>query len=119
MADPLFLDTTAHDYHLRPGSPCIDTGDPASPIDPDGSRVDMGWLTFVLPRPVLSVPAVGTIGFQFRLTGYTNRNYAIDYSTNARTWSTLTTISHRADPETVTTPLPESPMRIYRARLVP
>jgi len=119
MADPLFLDTTAHDYHLRPGSPCIDTGDPASPIDPDGSRVDMGWLTFVVPRPVLSVPAVGTSGFEFRLTGYTNRNYAIDYSTNARTWSTLTTISHRADPETVTTPLPESPMRIYRARLVP
>lgn len=36
--DPLF--TT--DYHLLAGSPCIDTGDPASPLDPDGTRADMG-----------------------------------------------------------------------------
>ena len=29
-------------FHLQFGSPCMDTGDPASPRDLDGSRVDMG-----------------------------------------------------------------------------
>lgn len=31
-----------HDFHLRPGSPCIDTGDPGVPLDPDGTISDMG-----------------------------------------------------------------------------
>jgi len=33
---------------LKPGSPCIDAGDPASPPDPDGSRVDVGAIPFAL-----------------------------------------------------------------------
>jgi hypothetical protein len=45
-ADPLFVDPTSGDYHLKPGSPCIDTGDPASPLDPDGTRADMGAFPF-------------------------------------------------------------------------
>ena len=40
-ADPLFTDPGAGDLSLRPGSPCIDAGDPAF-TDPDGSRSDMG-----------------------------------------------------------------------------
>ncbi len=31
---------------LLPGSPCIDAGDPASPLDPDGSRADIGAIPF-------------------------------------------------------------------------
>src|SRR5205085_11330617 len=42
-ADPLFVNPAAHDYHLQFGSPAIDTGDPASPFDPDGTRTDMGY----------------------------------------------------------------------------
>lgn len=34
------------DYRLLPSSPCIDTGDPASALDPDGTRADVGALAF-------------------------------------------------------------------------
>ncbi|MBT7270036.1 MAG: hypothetical protein HN829_04005, partial [Candidatus Marinimicrobia bacterium] len=36
--DPIFGDG----YTLQENSPCIDTGDPASELDPDGTRTDMG-----------------------------------------------------------------------------
>ncbi|MDP2895871.1 MAG: right-handed parallel beta-helix repeat-containing protein [bacterium] len=43
---PHFVDVNSGDYHLSTWSPCIDTGDPASPFSqepqPNGSRVDMG-----------------------------------------------------------------------------
>lgn len=42
-ADPLFHDPAHGDYALRPGSPCIDAGEPGT-TDADGSRVDMGAL---------------------------------------------------------------------------
>ncbi len=41
-ADPLFLDAANGDYHLTEYSPCIDAGDPNSPLDPDGTIADMG-----------------------------------------------------------------------------
>ena len=45
-SDPLFGSEANHDFHLRPGSLCIDSGDPVSPLDPDGSRADMGAYPF-------------------------------------------------------------------------
>jgi parallel beta-helix repeat protein len=44
--DPLFVDTTSYDYHLTEFSPCIDAGDPVSPLDPDGTIADIGALYF-------------------------------------------------------------------------
>ena len=44
--DPMFVDPEADNYNLQSGSPCIDTGDPNSPLDLDNTRADMGALYF-------------------------------------------------------------------------
>ena len=41
-AAPLFWIPAERDYHLRAGSPSIDTGALTAPLDPDGSRADQG-----------------------------------------------------------------------------
>ena len=41
-SDPLFVNSDFGDFHLQSISPCIDAGDPNDPLDPDGSRTDMG-----------------------------------------------------------------------------
>ncbi len=41
-ADPLFIYPSIFDLQLQPLSPCFDAGDPASPLDDDGSRADIG-----------------------------------------------------------------------------
>ena len=54
--NPMFVDTTNNDFHLQEGSPCIDTGDPASPLDPDSTRADMGALYFDQSAPQIELP---------------------------------------------------------------
>jgi predicted outer membrane repeat protein len=44
--DPLFRDAASGDWFLTPGSLAIDAGDPSGPLDPDGTRADMGALFF-------------------------------------------------------------------------
>ncbi|MCH7680592.1 right-handed parallel beta-helix repeat-containing protein [candidate division KSB1 bacterium] len=48
--DPLFVPDT---YNLSENSPCIDAGDPASQLDPDGTRNDMGALFF---NQIITIP---------------------------------------------------------------
>ncbi len=44
--EPDFWSLSGRDVRLRPGSPAIDAGDPGAPLDPDGSRADMGAYPF-------------------------------------------------------------------------
>jgi len=46
FAEPMFIGGSPFDFHLTSDSPCIDAGDPASPLDPDGSWADMGALYY-------------------------------------------------------------------------
>jgi len=41
-SDPAFVDAENGNFNLTENSPCINTGDPNSPLDPDNTRSDMG-----------------------------------------------------------------------------
>ncbi len=56
-ADPLFADSLNGDYSVLPGSPCIDAGDPASPLDSDGTVADIGLSNNSRPAAQVSTPA--------------------------------------------------------------
>ncbi|MBC8527454.1 MAG: PKD domain-containing protein, partial [Candidatus Cloacimonetes bacterium] len=60
--DPCFVDTTNGDYHLQSNSPCIDAGDPSSPLDPDGTIADMGAFYFDHNCPIADFTSDVTIG---------------------------------------------------------
>ncbi|MCP4583758.1 MAG: hypothetical protein GY839_19275 [candidate division Zixibacteria bacterium] len=42
--NPLFVDILVNDYRLYASSPCIDAGDPSSPLDSNGTIADIGAL---------------------------------------------------------------------------
>jgi hypothetical protein len=54
-SDPLFSDAVNGNFHLQAGSPCIDTGDPNSPPDPDSTRADMGAFPYLHPNLLVSL----------------------------------------------------------------
>jgi hypothetical protein len=118
---PLFVDAVARDFHLRPYSPSIDSGDPASPNDPDGSPTDQGCFTFQPPQPVLRDLQRSPGGaVQFTLEAYTNRNYVIDLSFDAVSWNPLKIVPQLIESNLVVdTTAADSSHRLYRARLPP
>lgn len=58
--DPEFVAPAMDDFHLLAISPCIDTGSPSSPPDPDGTRADMGALYFDQTGGGLLIPNAPT-----------------------------------------------------------
>jgi hypothetical protein len=77
---PRMVDPDNADYHLQEISPCIDAGDPASPMDPDSTIADIGALYFnqlaihveSIPGEVCEVttypnPSQGRITFELKL----------------------------------------------------
>lgn len=53
--DPLFVAPILGDFHLHSQSPCIDAGDPSSPLDPDSTIADMGRYFFNQGTPVITI----------------------------------------------------------------
>ena len=54
-ASPLFVDAGNRDFGLQMTSPCVDAGDPASAVDPDGTRADMGCFYYDQGSGVVAV----------------------------------------------------------------
>jgi hypothetical protein len=46
-ADPFFVSESSRDFNLTINSPCIDSGDPSTPSDPDATRTDIGAVNYV------------------------------------------------------------------------
>ena len=55
--DPMFV---VGDYQLRSGSPAINAGDPGSPLDPDGTRADIGAYYYAMAVSVPTAPSLSS-----------------------------------------------------------
>ena len=82
ISDPMFVNHTGNNYNLTENSPCIDAGDPSSPLDPDNTINDIGCLYYdqrllnVTLTPFgmpITVPANGG-SFEFNIAVSNNEN---------------------------------------------
>ena len=101
--DPKFVDPTNGDYHLQADSPCINAGDPASSLDPDGTVADIGAFYFPLDNPgppelqILAAPTTGplSLGVDFTCvdTGgpITSYHWSFGDGRTSSTWSPVHT----------------------------
>ncbi|MCK4695495.1 MAG: hypothetical protein KAT74_07020 [Candidatus Cloacimonetes bacterium] len=86
--DPLFVNPVNGDYLLQPASPCIDTGDPTSPLDPDGTNTDMGAYYFnQYNGPIWHVSTNGSdqTGTGWEQSPFATIQHGIDASSNTDT----------------------------------
>jgi hypothetical protein len=70
--DPLFVDPDSSDYNLQENSPCIDAGDPESPLDPDSTIVDMGAFYYSQSALIDPEDQQGLPGYFYLLPSYPN-----------------------------------------------
>jgi hypothetical protein len=86
--DPMFVDPSNADFSLQAGSPCIDAGDPSSPLDPDGTTSDMG--AYYYPNPSFCCSGItGNIdGDAEDLVDIADLTHLIDYLYITRTTPT-------------------------------
>jgi hypothetical protein len=77
------------DVRPGPGSPCIDAGDPAAPLDPDGSRDDIGALPYdpaYVHGPVVyctAKPSSGGCTPSISASGTSSATAAVQFSVDA------------------------------------
>ncbi|NQU06612.1 MAG: choice-of-anchor D domain-containing protein, partial [Calditrichaeota bacterium] len=83
-ADPLFADPGNGDFHLTANSPCIDTGDPNSNLDPDDTRADMGAFYFHQDNVIREVGLYDTPGSATGVTVVGSIAYVCDNQSGLR-----------------------------------
>jgi parallel beta-helix repeat protein/predicted outer membrane repeat protein len=74
FADPNFIDPGLLDFELTEKSPCIDAGNPESPLDPDSTVADVGRFYFDQGPVVIDPPGtfVGKIPTSYLIQNYPN-----------------------------------------------
>ena len=94
--DPMFENPTAGsgtsyngleaNWSLLEESPCIDTGDPNTPLDPDGSRADMGALYFnhIAVDPQIQNGGISLNNYPNPFNFQTNISYNIKPNRNSK-----------------------------------
>jgi len=69
--NPQFVDPVNGDFYLISSSPCIDAGDPTSPLDPDSTIADIGAYYFDQSAAVES-PAFSILPLAFSIVSFPN-----------------------------------------------
>jgi hypothetical protein len=103
LADPLFANADAHDYRLTGASPAIDSGDPATPKDEDGSRNDLGYLPF---KGAIAIATLQARTLTLSLAGVQASRYIItERSSDLKNWTTVEVAAATSSTYTLNRPL--------------
>jgi len=86
-SDPLFVNSAIGNYSLQDHSPCIDAGDPSSPLDPDGTNADIGAYYHQYSGPVWHVATSGSDvnGSGAEQNPFATIQYGINFSSDTDT----------------------------------